>query len=216
VIKKLFYTTALLLTVLIGCKKDSTSGPLLAKDDAAFAIYETSFLDALWKIDPDYAISVGYHKYDSLMVVLTDKSRDKMINFTKVQLDSLSRFEVTTLNDANKIDYRLMQNEMEYIQWRIQTLRSYQWDPSAYNVIGTFASILNEHYAPLAKRLTNFYQRMVDIPAYYKEAEKQIKNPVAELTGLAIDQHMGGVGVFEKDFEDSLKKKQKSRRQNKN
>ena len=205
-IKKLFYTTALLLTVLIGCKKDGASGPQLAKDDAAFAIYENSFLDALWKIDPDYAISVGYHKYDSLMVVPTDKSRDKMVNFAKVQLDSLSRFEVTTLSDANKIDYRLMQNEMEHIQWRIQTLKSHQWDPSSYNVIATFASILNEHYAPLTKRLTSFYQRMAEIPAYYKEAEKQIKNPVVELTNLAVEQHLGGVGVFEKDFEDSLKK----------
>jgi uncharacterized protein (DUF885 family) len=206
VIKKLFYTTALLLTVLIGCKKDGTSGPLLGRDDAAFAIYENSFLEALWKIDPDYATSVGYHKYDSLMVVPTDKSRDKMINFTKVQLDSLSRFEVTTLSDVNRIDYHIMQNQIEYIQWRIQTLKSYQWDPSSYNVIGTFATILNEHYAPLAKRLTNFYQRMVDIPAYYKEAEKQIKNPVVELTDLAVGQHLGGVGVFEKDFEDSLRK----------
>jgi len=206
VIKKLFYTTALLLTVLIGCKKDGSSGPLLGKDDGAFTIYENSFLDALWKLDPDYATSVGYHKYDSLMVVPTDKSRDKMINFTKVQLDSLSRFEVTTLSAANRIDYQMMQNEIENVQWRIQTLKSYQWDPSSYNVIGTFATILNEHYAPLAKRLTNFYQRMADIPAYYKEAEKQIKNPVTELTTLAADQHLGGVGVFEKDFEDSLRK----------
>ena len=41
---------------------------------------------------------------------------------------------------------------------------------------------------------------------HYKEAEKQVKNPVTELTNLAIDQHLGGVGVFEKDFADSLKK----------
>ncbi|MFA6087060.1 DUF885 domain-containing protein, partial [Mucilaginibacter sp.] len=35
---------------------------------------------------------------------------------------------------------------------------------------------------------------------------KQIKNPVAELTSLAIDQHLGGVSVIETDFADSLKK----------
>jgi uncharacterized protein (DUF885 family) len=99
-----------------------------------------------------------------------------------------------------------MQNQMEYTQWTIQQLKDYQWDPSTYNVIGTFAYILNEHYAPLEKRLRNFYEKMSNIPAYYKEAEKQIKNPVAELTSLAIDQHLGGVGVIEKDFGDSLKK----------
>jgi hypothetical protein len=87
-----------------------------------------------------------------------------------------------------------------------EQLKAYEWDPSSYNVIGTFASILNEHYAPLTQRLRSFYQKMQNIPAYYKEAEKQLKNPVAELTQLAIDQHLGGVSVIETDFADSLKK----------
>lgn len=129
-----------------------------------------------------------------------------MVNYAKLQLDSLSRFDVTTLNDANKIDYEVMQNEMQKAEWRIQQLRAYQWDPSSYNVTGTFAYILNEHYAPLAKRLRNFYQKMSNIPAYYKEAEKQLKNPVAELTELGAEQNTGGLSIFEKDYEDSLKR----------
>ena len=197
----------LIYSVLIGCKKDgSSTGPLQGKDDAAFAVYENSFLEGLWKLNPDWATSVGYHKYDSLLFVPDDKHRDKMVNFAKVQIDSLSRFEITTLSDANRVDYHLMQNQMEQIEWSLQQQKAWQWDPSSYNVIGTFAYILNEHYAPLSKRLRNFYQKMTNIPAYYKEAEKQIKNPVAELTELAADQHLGGVSIFEKDFADSLKK----------
>ncbi|MDB5140212.1 MAG: hypothetical protein JWR12_2128 [Mucilaginibacter sp.] len=205
-IKKLLITALALTVIFIGCKKDGSVGPLQGKDDAAFSIYENSFLQGLWKLNPDWATSVGYHKYDSLLLIPDDKSRDKMINYAKVQVDSLSRFDVTTLADANKIDYHIMQNQMESIQWSIQQLKAYQWDPSSYNVIGTFAYILNEHYAPLSKRLRNFYQKMANIPAYYKEAEKQIKNPVIELTGLAVEQHQGGLSVFEKDFADSLKK----------
>lgn len=205
-IKKLFFTAALSFTFLSGCKKDSSVGPKLGKDNAAFAIYENSFLEALWKLNPDWATTKGYHKYDSLLLIPNDQSREKMIDFTKVQIDSLSRFDENTLSDLNKIDYNLMQNQMESIQWSIQQLKSYQWDPSSYNIIGTFAYILNQHYAPLEKRLRNFYEKMANIPAYYKEAEKQIKNPVAELTSLAIDQHLGGLNVIEKDFADSLKK----------
>jgi len=99
-----------------------------------------------------------------------------------------------------------MENELESIEWSIQDLKAYQWDPSSYNVTGTFAYILNEHYAPLANRLRHFFEKMANVPAYYKEAEKQIKDPVSDLTELAIDQHTGGLSVFEKDFEDSLKK----------
>ncbi|MBK0380553.1 DUF885 domain-containing protein [Mucilaginibacter sp. SD-g] len=197
---------ALYVTAFSACKKEGQSGPISAKDDAAFTAYEANFLDDLWKLNPGWATSVGYHKYDSLLVVPDDKSRKKMISFTKVQMDSLSRFDVNSLSDANKIDYHLMQNQMEATQWEIEQLKAYQWNPASYNVVGTFAYILNESYEPLDKRLRSFYQRMEFIPDYYKEAEKQIKNPVTELTNLAVEQNLGGVSVIEKDFADSLKK----------
>jgi len=206
VIKKILYTGFIITAVLTACKKDGNVGPQMGKDDASFTIYENAFLERLWKLDPDFATTSGFHKYDSLLVIPNDKNRDKMLDFAKKELDTLSRFEVTILNDANKIDYHLMQNQMEMTEWKIQVLKSYQWDPTQYNVTGTFAYILGEHYAPLAGRLRNFYQKMATVADYYKEAEKQIKNPVAELTSLAVDQHLGGLGIFEKDFADSLKK----------
>jgi len=206
VLKKYISTAIIAIGLLVGCKKDSSVGPQGGKDDGSFIAYESNFLNGLWKLSPDWATSEGFHKYDSLLLIPNDQSRDKLLTYAKVQLDSLSRFEVTTLNDANKIDYHMMENELESIEWNIQDLKAYQWDPSSYNVTGTFAYILNEHYAPLANRLRHFFEKMANVPAYYKEAEKQIKDPVSDLTELAIDQHTGGLSVFEKDFEDSLKK----------
>ncbi|AMR34665.1 hypothetical protein A0256_24105 [Mucilaginibacter sp. PAMC 26640] len=204
---KKFLLLSLYVAAFTACKKDSQSmESQTAKGDAAFALYEEHFLDDLWKQNPDWATSVGYHKYDSLLLAPSDDNRKKAIQFTKVQMDSLSRFQVNELSDANKMDHRLMQNQLESIQWNLEQLREYQWNPASYNVISTFAVILNEHYAPLDKRLKSFYQRLAFVPAYYKEAEKQIKNPVVELTSLAIDQHLNGVSVIESDFADSLKK----------
>jgi uncharacterized protein (DUF885 family) len=206
VIKKYLATAIVTITFFIGCKKDGSVGPQLGKDDGSFSTYEGNFLNGLWKLDPDMATNEGYHKYDSLLLIPNDQTRGKLLDYAKIQMDSLSRFEVSTLNVSNRIDFHMMQNELQTIEWNIQQLRDYEWDPSAYNVTGTFAYILGEHYAPLAKRLRNFYERMANVPAYYKEAEKEIKNPVAVLTELAIEQHEGGVGIFEKDYEDSLKR----------
>ncbi|MEN0056747.1 MAG: DUF885 family protein, partial [Mucilaginibacter sp.] len=204
---KLFLAVVIFMAAFTGCKKDGGGGgPMLGKDNAAFTVYENNFLDALWKLNPDWGTSVGYHKYDSLLYIPNEQSRSKMLDFAKFQIDSLSRFEITTLSEANQIDYKMIQNQMEYSQWQIQQLKAYEWDPSSYNVIGTFAYMLNEHYAPLAKRLRHFYERMAEVPVYYKDAEKQIKNPVVELTSLAIEQNLGGLSVIEKDFADSLKK----------
>ena len=205
-VNKILLSLLLLTAFFTGCKKDGGVAPESARDDAAFTAYEQHFLDALWKQNPDWATAEGYHKYDSLLLVPSSKNLDKQLDFAKVQLDSLNRYDITLLSQSNKIDYYLMQNAMQYSQWSIKQLKQYQWDPTYYNCIGTFATILNEHYAPLSNRLRNFYQKMAFIPDYYKEAEKQIKNPVVELTNLAIDQYSGGVSVIEQDFGDSLKK----------
>ncbi|MDB4927458.1 DUF885 domain-containing protein [Mucilaginibacter sp.] len=205
-VRKILLLLIVCATLFIGCKKDAGSGPSDKKGNEAFTAYEEHFLDALWKLNPDWATGEGYHKYDSLLVIPNEKSRDAMLNFIKLQNDSLSRFEVNDLSELNKIDYRLMQNHLDYTNWQIMILKAYEWNPTHYNVVGTFAQILNKPYAPLAKRLRNFYEKMADLPAYYKEAEKQIKNPVPELTDQAIEQQTGGINVMEKDFLDSLKK----------
>jgi uncharacterized protein (DUF885 family) len=206
VIKKSILIAAIALAFFSGCKKDGGVGPQLQKDSTAFVAYEDRFLEELWKHEPDWATQVGYHKYDSILVVPNSDSRDKLLKFTRKQLDSLGNFELSVLTDNNKIDYHLIENQMQYTQWQLQQEKAYEWDPSSYNVIGSFAFILNEKYEPLDHRLRSFYMKMANIPAYYKEAEKQLKNPVTELTDLAIEQHSGGVSVFEADFADSLKK----------
>ncbi|WP_237073753.1 DUF885 domain-containing protein [Mucilaginibacter mali] len=204
-IKKLI-PLALMALLAYSCKKDMNSTDESAKDNDAFTAYEGHFLDALWKLNPDWASDVGYHKYDSVLVIPNPASRSALIAFTKVQMDSLAKYNPGTLSEGNRMDYKLIQNHLDATQWAIQQEKSYEWNPGNYNVINTFARILNENYAPLPKRLRSFYQRMANIPAYYKEAQKQIKNPVPELTTLASEQMSGGVSVIEKDFADSLKK----------
>jgi uncharacterized protein (DUF885 family) len=206
VVKRLLAAIVVLAAMLIGCKKDGSGPAEMDKDDATFSGYKQHFLESLWKMDPDRATQTGYHQYDSLLLMPSAANRDKMITFAKVEADSLLRYDPNTLSESNKMDYQLIQNEVQEIQFNLQSLKAWEWSPNTYNVISTFAYILNEHYAPLDKRLRNFYEKMENIPAYYKEAQKQIKNPVPELTSLTVDQLNGGLGVFEKDFADSLKK----------
>lgn len=205
-IKKMIPAAACLSITLVCCKKDGSGPAESDKGSDAFNAYTNHFLEALWKEQPDWGTQTGYHKYDSLLVLPTEANRQHLLKFTRVQTDSLLRYDIGRLPEASRIDYQLIQNKLQEIQWGLQSLKDYEWDPGSYNEIGVFAYILNEHYAPLDKRLRNFYEKMANLPAYYKEAQKQVKNPVPELTSLAIDQMNGGVSVFEKDFADSLKK----------
>jgi len=174
--------------------------------NAAFRRYEEHFIADLWKVYPGWATSEGYHKYDSVLPIPDAAGLQAELDFVQRQQDSLAAYDTTQLGASLLIDYYQIQNKLAAIKWGIETARTQEWDPSDYNVSGTFAFILNEHYAPLDTRLRSFYSRLAAVPAYYEAAKQQIKNPVPELTALAQEQNLGGLSIFEKDLADSLAK----------
>lgn len=170
----------------------------------AFHQYTTWFTDAMLKQSPDFATAVGYHAYDTVLLIPGAAQQQKDLAFIHAQLDSLKAYDTSKLDAGNITDYYLIKNQLESNEWEIKTQKSFEWDPGTYNVSGTFATILNEHYAPLATRLQSFYVRLANVPAYYAAAKTLVNNPAPELQSLAADQNLGGLSIFEKDLVDSL------------
>ena len=161
---------------LAACNNGSSHHRNNGSDSAlnnAFSSYEQRFIEALWQQNPDWATNVGYHKYDSVLIVPDSAAAQAQLAFSKQQLDSLKSFDLATLNDANKIDYQLIQDYLQSVQWAMYEFKSKEWYPSSFNVSNTFAFILNENYAPLESRLRSFAGRLQNIPAWYEAAAKQ-------------------------------------------
>ena len=57
--------------------------------NARFDNYKENFVLELWKVYPSWASSVGYHKYDSVLVIPDAAARAKELAFCKANLDSL-------------------------------------------------------------------------------------------------------------------------------
>src|SRR4051812_45575738 len=111
--------------------KDSTALP-----DKKFNAYKQRFVLALWKVYPAWASSVGYHKYDNVLVVPDDRSRANELAFCTAHLDSLKKFRLDELSDGNKTDYYLIENQLQSAIWGLSKEKAYQWNPSIYNVCG--------------------------------------------------------------------------------
>lgn len=202
-VKKIMLCGCLLSGLLTGCKKSEKDQTV--RSDKSFENYSAGFIESLWKQYPDWATGAGYHKYDSVLVVPDEKSVQSSITFAKQHLDSLSAFDPAGLSASNRTDFYMIRNLLNESLWSSDTLQSYKWDPTSYNVSGTFAFILNEKYAPLNERLQSIRGRLTNVPSYYKAAKNTVVNPVPELLALAMDQNLGGLSVFEKDLLDSVK-----------
>jgi uncharacterized protein (DUF885 family) len=199
--KKLFISTVVLLVSCVQTTEDPSQG---LNEDHRFQAYANRFIEALWRQEPTWASSVGFHKYDSILIVPDATSRSKNLSFAKANLDSLGGFNFDSLSPSNKTDYQLLQNYFRKIEWSINNFRAHEWMPSHYNVCETFAEMLANNYDTIDKRLHNFYNRMAYVPAYYLAAKRNIKQPTAEHTELAISQNTGGLQVFQSDLEEAL------------
>ena len=76
----------LALLTLAGCAQATKPvGP-----DARFDTFKNQFIEALWRQNPDYASSQGYHKYDSLLVIPTAAQRQSDDTFVQKNLAALA------------------------------------------------------------------------------------------------------------------------------
>lgn len=192
--------------MLAACHGETHPQKAAAGQDGHFDHYKEQFIEHLWALYPGWASSQGYHHYDSVLVVPDEAQRTKEMAFCKANLDSLKQFDLQLLSDNNQTDYRLIESQLKSTEWYITGFRSYEWNPSDYNVCGSFAEMLANDYDSLDVRLQNFYLRMKNIPAYYEAAKKQIKHPTAEHVQLAIDQNLGGLSTFREDLDAALAK----------
>lgn len=198
--------TVLSLAILVACGVEKKSEAALQNQDATFDAYKERFVLHLWKLYPSWASSQGFHNYDSILTIPNQEQRNKELAFCKANLDSLKAFNITALSDNNKTDYYMIEGQLNSTQWYINQYKSFEWNPSDYNVCGSFAEMLANNYDSLDNRLHNFYLRMKNVKTYYETAKQQIKNPTVEHTQLAIDQNLGGISTFDADLKDALSK----------
>ncbi len=194
------------LSVFISCNREKKEDQMATSQNPAFDTYKERFIDNLWAVYPGWASSVGYHKYDSVLVIPNEAQRSKEQAFFNANRDSLNHYKLSSLSDQNKTDHHLIEDFLNAGNWNLTTLKNFEWDPSNYNICGSFAEMLNNNYDSLDTRLHNFYLRMASVPAYYQAAKKNIKSPTLEHTDLAMSQNLGGTSVFETDLEEALKK----------
>ncbi len=196
-------------TFLCSCNSDSKkaeSETASQNKDAQFNAYKEQFVLSLWKLYPNWASGQGFHNYDSVLIIPNEAQRNLELAFSKNNLDSLKNYPLAALSNNNKTDYYMIENQLKSIEWSINHLKSYEWNPSDYNVCGVFAEMLNNNYDSLDVRLHNFGLKLKNVQAYYEEAKKQIKNPTIEHTELAISQNLGGASVFTDDVKNALLK----------
>ena len=194
-----------ILFVIAACDSTDKNNPANTDIDASFNDFQPRFLDAYWKENPSGAIFVGYGKYYDRLVIPDSSAFVNAVAFSRQWLDSLHSYSYNNLSDDNKINYNIIQNQLQSTIWYIDTFKSQHWDPSSYNLGGECYYILTQNYVPLTERLQTLSKHINHSDAYYAAAIKMIDHPTKEYTDLAIQQNEGSLDVFGNALSDSIK-----------
>jgi len=171
---------------------------------AAFDAEVDAFLKAYWALLPEAAVAAGEYAAAARLPAPTAANRQAQLRFSEAWLQRLARLDRARLTPAQQGDLALLQNHLRGSIWSLREFRSWQWDPSEYNVAGAFGELLNKDFAPLPRRLALIERRLQQVPAYYRAALAQLQEPSPEHLRLAIQQSEGALATFATEIPQAL------------
>ena len=204
--RRLLLPLLALLLLLSACHSADSGYPNTGAANGRFDGFKNRFITGLWRYQPDFAASQGFHKYDSLLLVPDAAQRAREAQYLQLAQDTLATFFFESLSPNNQTDYRMLDNQLRSARWYADTLREWQWNPAAYNLGATIGDLLNGRHYPLARRLRHISAKLAAAPAYYAAARANLTQPTREHTILAVGQNQGGRAVLSGPLTDSLRR----------
>ncbi|MFN8277538.1 MAG: DUF885 domain-containing protein [Chitinophagales bacterium] len=176
------------------------------KPASDFSDFSNQFIDSLWKYHPVWASGSGYHAYDSMLPLPDSITRNQYVAFIDRVGGQMKQWNFESLTPAEKTDYQLIDRFLASSVFYLFEFKSYQWDPSEYNIGGALDGAIANPDIPLEVRLRNVSLRLERVPAYYEAGQHSLRRISREHTLLAIDQNKGLSYFFTQMFPDSLQK----------
>ena len=200
--KNLFYCALFIGVLACGGQQEKEPSSIVESYD--FERFKFEFIDAMWKMNPISASFQGLHDFDEKLPIPNKERTQSQLNFAEDWLVKLGAFDYEQLSEADKIDYHLIENDLQNTFFYLHEFKSGEWDPASYNLGGVFFQVINYQKHSLERRLENINEKLNHIEAYYSQAKMNINQPTKIHTNLAIQQLEGSKTIFENTLLDSL------------
>ena len=174
----------------------SSDSPSESSADRRFSTVSMQFLGALWKADPEAAISVGKYDRAAAVTIPNPATRARQGAFIDEWLQKFAKIDVAGLSPKKRTDHALVVGKLHAERWYLTTFREYEWNPAVHNIAQPLDLIFGSEYAAKPQRLRTILRRLADVPEFYQAAQASIVNPTHEHTQLAIMQAPGTMTVL--------------------
>src|SRR3954462_2018849 len=181
-------------------------------EDDRFQKLAKDYIEGLLQANPEYATSLGDHRFDDQLTDYSDDAVAKELARAKDVRQQLEQFsDLTKLTGPNRVDVRLLRDNIDNEIFGIEELREREWNPLLYNqsLANSLYLLVARDFAPAEKRTASIKARMEKIPAVILQAKANLKNPPKVYTETAIDQTTGTISLIKEGLGETLNKASK-------
>lgn len=173
-------------------------------EDLKFEAFAKEYLDQLLQMNPEFATSLGEHRYDDRLSDYSRTGIQAQIQFQRQSVDRLARLEMSKLSVPNRIDYAILQSQIQSALFQLENLREYEWNPLFYNAGNAVYGLTAREFAPLRDRLKSVKARLKAMPAVLEAARANLGNPPRVHTETAILQNKGNISLVREELKTYL------------
>ena len=105
--------------------------------------------------------------------------------------------DLSQLTGANRVDIRLLRDNVDNEIFDIEELREWEWNPLVYNqsLANSIYLLVARDFAPAEQRIPNLRKRLEGIPAVIAQAKANLKHSPKIYTETAIEQTQGAISL---------------------
>ncbi|CAN5539275.1 DUF885 domain-containing protein [soil metagenome] len=166
--------------------------------DRKFEKIAKDYIEGTLQTHPEYATELGDHRFDDHLTDYSEAALQKELARAKKFREQLEAFnDLEKLSGANKVDVRLLKDNIDNEIFGIEELKEREWNPLAYNqsLANSMYLLVARDFAPAKQRIANLRKRMQGIPKVIEQAKANLKNPPRIYTETAIEQTNGTISL---------------------
>ena len=178
-------------------------------EDDRFQKLAKDYIEGLLQVSPEFATSLGDHRFDDKVSDYSDEAEAKELKRAMDFRQQLEQFsDLTKLTGPNRVDVRLLKDNIDNEIFGIEELKERTWNPLLYNesLANSLYLLVARDFAPAEKRAASIKARMEKIPTVIAQAKANLKNPPQVYTETAIDQTTGAISLIKEGLNETLNK----------
>ncbi len=166
-------------------------------EDDEFQKIAHDYIEQELKANPEEATELGDHRFDDQLTDYSPETRAKNLARQKQFREKLSAIDGSQLTGANNVDFRILEENIDYKIFAADELKEPDWNPLLYNqsLANSLYLLVARDFASPEKRIPNLRKRMEAIPAVIAQAKANLQHPPRIHTETAIEQTQGAINL---------------------